>query len=237
MDLNSSLLLWGQQSNVHMCEQPPCFQFFCTFSQHCPRGTAEPCLALGTQSQITAQRHSSHPRAEQAAWCSLPKSAFVLLKWTGPAKASVAVKHVCLTGGYQSEAAEGECSFQGSVWLARPGCSRGRARSLPALQAPHLLAQPDLHVDLGSPCGIRWGGGGKTTVSFTHRLSKPGAISLGLAEESSTLLQLFNPCSAKPLCVPRAMTASVCRGGICRSVIILKLPKATQEGWVILRER
>lgn len=84
--------------------------------------------------------------------------------------------------------------------MARPGCSRGRARSLPALQAPHLLAQPCLHVDLGSPCGICWGGGGKTTVSFTHRLSKPGAISLGLAEESSTLLELFNPRSAKPLC-------------------------------------
>lgn len=74
-------------------------------------------------------------------------------------------------------------------------------------------------------------------VSFTHRLSKPGAISLGLAEESSTLLELFNPCSAKPQCMPRGMTALVCRGGICRSVSILTLPRATQEGQVILKER
>lgn len=110
-----------------------------------------------------------------------------------------------------------------------------RARSLLPLQAPHLLAQPYLHVYLGSPCGICWGGGGKTMVSFTHRLSKPGAISLGLAEESSTLLQLFNPCSAKPLCMPRAIRALVCREEIFRSVIIPRFLKAPQEGKVILK--
>lgn len=108
-------------------------------------------------------------------------------------------------------------------------------RSLLPLQAPHLLAQPYLHVYLGSPCGICWGGGGKTMVSFTHRLSKPGAISLGLAEESSTLLELFNPCSAKPLCTPRTMRALVCREDIFRSIIIPRFPKVPQEGQVILK--
>lgn len=196
-----------------------------------------PCPALGTQSHITAERQSSHSthglsRLPDAAYQNLHFScsgAQTLLR-------SVSSRHIHLTA-VLSGRGWAQLPRPPCVWLARPGCSRGRARSLPALRAPHLLAQPELHVDLGSPCGIRWGGGGKTTVSFTHRLSKPGAISLGLAEESSTLLQLFNPCSAKPFCVPRAMTALVCRGGICRSVIILKLPKATQEGWVILTER
>lgn len=81
------------------------------------------------------------------------------------------------------------------------------ARSLLPLQAPHLLPQPYLHVCLGSPCGICWGGGGKPMVSFTHRLSKPGAISLGLAEESSTLCKLLNPCSAEAFCTPTATGA------------------------------
>lgn len=119
------------------------------------------------------------------------------------------------------------------MWLAR--LLSDRVRSLLPLQAPHLLTQPYLHVYLGSPCGICWGGGGKTMVSFTHRLSKPGAISLGLAEESSTLLKLFNPCSAKALCMPRAMRALVCREEIFRSSITLRFPKAPQEGHVILK--
>lgn len=109
------------------------------------------------------------------------------------------------------------------------------ARSLPPLRAPHLLTQPCLHVHPGSPCGICWGGGGKTMVSFTHRLSKPGAISLGLAEESSTLLKLFNPCSAKPLCRPRAMRELVCREEIFSLAIVSRFKKAQQEGQVILK--
>lgn len=114
----------------------------------------------------------------------------------------------------------------------------GRGEEPPTLlplQAPHLLAQPYLHVYLGSPCGICWGGGGKTMVSFPHRLSKPGAISLGLAEESSTFLKLFNPCSAKPLCVPRTMRALVCREEIFRSTVIPRFLNVPQEGWVILK--
>lgn len=199
-----------------------------------------PCPALRTQSHITAQRQSSQSThgLSRLPDARLPKSALFLLQRTDPAKEREWL--TCMFNRrLQISSSWGDCSCKAAVcvWVAQAGCSRGRARSLPALQAPHLLAQPYLHVDLGSPCGIRWGGGGKTTVSFTHRLSKPGAISLGLTEESSTLLELFNPCSAKPLCMPRAMTALVCKGGICRSVITLILPKATQEGWVILTER
>lgn len=70
-------------------------------------------------------------------------------------------------------------------------------------------------------------------VSFTHRLSKPGAISLGLAEESSTLPELFNPCSAKLLCMPRAIRALVCREEIFRSIII---PKGTTGGMCHIKD-
>lgn len=62
-------------------------------------------------------------------------------------------------------------------------------------------------------------------VSFTHRLNKPGAISLGLAEKSSTLCKLFNSCNAKALCMPKAMQTLVCREEFSGSLFL----KAPQE--------
>lgn len=122
----------------------------------------------------------------------------------------------------------GDCSLR-----VTSAAAPSPARSLLPLQALHLLTQPCLHVVLGSPCGICWGGGGKTMVSFTHRLNKPGAISSSLAEKSSTPCKLFNSCSAKALCMPMAMKTLVCREEFSGSVIV---PQGTTgEGQLLLK--
>lgn len=183
----------GQQSNTHTREQPPHFQLLSAFSQHCPRGQLSEDRSgschrpawLGTRSHMhctmTDGVRATHglsrlpdPR--------LAKFALFLLKGNRPYY-TLSVTDSGMFNRRLQILTKGTFSFgslslqwlmeitaytaPACVWLVQLLLGQGEEPpTLLPLQAPHLLAQPYLHVYLGSPCGICWGGGGKTMVSF-----------------------------------------------------------------------